>query len=73
MFEDCRDFLARERIRLLADRAIDVFLDVGANVGLVTLEVAGTRHRAPSALTPLHQTLLLLLDVPEAASARLAA
>ena len=42
-------------------------------ISLVTLDLAGTRHRAPSDLTPLHRTLLQLLDVPEAAYARLAA
>ena len=39
----------------------------------ISLVLAGTPHRAPSDLTPLHQTLLQLLDVPEAAYARLAA
>jgi hypothetical protein len=43
------------------------------SISLVTLVLAGTPHRAPSDLTPLHQTLLQLLDVPEAAYARLAA
>jgi hypothetical protein len=43
------------------------------SISLVTLVLAGTPHRAPSDLTSLHRTLLQLLDVPEAAYARLAA
>ena len=51
----------------------DNLLKALQTISLVTLELAGTRHRAPSALTPLHRTLLQLLEVPEAAYARLAA
>ena len=51
----------------------DNLLKALQTVSLVTLKLAGTRHRAPSALTPLHHTLLQLLDVPEGAYARLAA
>jgi hypothetical protein len=51
----------------------DNLLKALRTISLVTLELASTRHRAPSALTPLHRTLLHLLDVPEAAYARLAA
>jgi hypothetical protein len=51
----------------------DNLLKALQSISLVTLEFAGTRHRAPSALTPLHQTLLQLLDVPETAYAHLAA
>ena len=51
----------------------DNLLKALQTISLVTLELAGTRHRAPSALTPLHHTLLQLLDVPEGAYARLAA
>lgn len=40
---------------------------------LVTLEFDGVPHRAPSVSTPLHRTLLHLLDVSEATHARLAA
>jgi hypothetical protein len=39
---------------------------------LVRVQVAGGWHHAVSALTPLHQRLLLLLGVPEASYARLA-
>ena len=42
-------------------------------ISLVTLVLADTPHRAPSDLTPLHQTVLQLLDVPAAAYARLSA
>ncbi len=42
-------------------------------ISLVTFQVAGVRHRAPSDLTPLQRTLLRLLGVPEDAYARLAA
>src|SRR6266511_3154067 len=41
-------------------------------VALVRVQVAGGWHHAVSALTPLHQRLLLLLGVPEATYARLA-
>jgi hypothetical protein len=51
----------------------DNLLKALRTISLVTLELAGTRHRAPSDLTALHRTLLQLLDVPEAAYARLAA
>jgi transposase len=51
----------------------DNLLKALRTISLVTLDLAGTRHRAPSDLTPLHRTLLQLLDVPEAAYARLAA
>jgi transposase len=51
----------------------DNLLKALRTISLVTLELAGTRHRAPSALTPLHRTLLQLLNVPEDAYARLAA
>jgi hypothetical protein len=51
----------------------DTLLKALRSISLVTLDLAGTRHRAPSDLTPLHRTLLQLLDVPEAAYARLAA
>ena len=51
----------------------DNLLKALGTISLVTLELAGTRHRAPSALTPLHRTVLQLLNVPEAAYARLAA
>ena len=51
----------------------DNLLKAPRSISLVTLELAGTRHRAPSDLTALHRTLLHLLDVPEAAYARLAA
>ena len=51
----------------------DNLLTALRTISLVTLHLAGTRHRAPSDLTPLHRTLLQLLDVPEAAYARLAA
>ena len=51
----------------------DNLLKALSTISLVTLELAGTSHRAPSALTPLHRTLLQLLDVPEDAYARLAA
>jgi transposase len=51
----------------------DNLLKALQTISLVTLELAGIVHRAPSALTPLHRTLLQLLDVPEAAYARLAA
>jgi transposase len=51
----------------------DNLLNALRTISLVTLDLAGTRHRAPSDLTPLHRTLLHLLDVPEAAYARLAA
>ncbi len=51
----------------------DNLLKALQTISLVTVELAGTRHRAPSALTPLHRTLLKLLDVPEDAYARLVA
>ncbi len=51
----------------------DNLLKALQTISLVTLDLAGTRHQAPSALTPLHRTLLRLLDVPEVAYARLAA
>jgi hypothetical protein len=51
----------------------DNLLKALRTISLVTLDLAGTRHRAPSDLTPLHRTLLHLLDVPEAAYTRLAA
>jgi hypothetical protein len=51
----------------------DNLLKALQTISLVTLELAGTRHRAPSALTPLHQTLLQLLNVSADAYARLAA
>lgn len=49
----------------------DNLLKALRTISLVTLELAGTRHRAPSDLTALHRTLLQLLDVPQAAYARL--
>ena len=51
----------------------DNILKALRTISLVTLDLAGIRHRAPSDLTPLHRILLQLLDVPEAAYARLAA
>ena len=51
----------------------DNLLKALRTISLVTLDLADTRHRAPSALTPLHRTLLHLLDVPEDAYARLTA
>jgi hypothetical protein len=51
----------------------DNLLKALRTISLVTLDLAGTRHRAPSALTPLHRTVLHLLDVSEDAYARLAA
>jgi hypothetical protein len=51
----------------------DNLLKALRTISLVTLDFAGQRHRAPSALTPLHRTLLQLLNVPEDAYARLAA
>lgn len=51
----------------------DNLLKALQGISLVTLEFAGQRHRAPSDLTPLHQTVLQLLNVPEGAYARLAA
>ena len=42
-------------------------------IALARVQVAGDWHHAVSALTPLQQRLLLLLGVPEAAYARLAA
>ncbi len=51
----------------------DNLLKALRTISLVTLDLAGTQHRAPSALTPLHRTLLKLLDVPEETYARLAA
>jgi hypothetical protein len=51
----------------------DNLLKALRTISLVTLDLAVTRHRAPSTLTPLHRTLLQLLDVPEAAYARLTA
>lgn len=50
----------------------DNLLKALSTVSLVTVELAGVRHRAPSALTPLHRTLLQLLNVSEVAYARLA-
>lgn len=51
----------------------DNLLKALRTISLVTLELDDALHRAPSALTALHQTLLHLLDVPESAYARLAA
>lgn len=51
----------------------DNLLKALRTISLVTLELAGTPHRAPSALTPLHRSVLQLLNVPEDAYARLAA
>jgi transposase len=51
----------------------DNLLKALRTIALVTLELAGTRHQAASALTPLHRTLLHLLDVPEAAYAHVTA
>jgi transposase len=51
----------------------DNLLKALQTISLVTLELAGTRHRAPSALTPLHRTLFQLLNVSEDAYAQLAA
>ncbi|HEY3079069.1 MAG TPA: IS1634 family transposase [Chloroflexota bacterium] len=51
----------------------DNLLKALREISLVTFQFAGTRHRAPSDLTPLHRTLLRLLGVPEDAYARLAA
>jgi transposase len=51
----------------------DNLLKALRTISLVTLELAGTRHRVPSALTPLHRALLQLLNVSEDAYARLAA
>ena len=51
----------------------DNLLKALRTISLVTLEISGSWHRAPSALTPLHRTLLQLLTVPEDAYARLAA
>jgi hypothetical protein len=51
----------------------DNLLKALRTISLVTIDLAGTCHRAPSALTPLHQTLLKLLNVSEDAYARLAA
>jgi transposase len=51
----------------------DNLLKALRTISLVTLDLAGTPHRAPSALTPLHRTLLQLLNVSENAYARLAA
>lgn len=51
----------------------DNLLKALRTISLVTLDLAGTRHRAPSALTPLHRTLLQLLNVSEVAYARLVA
>lgn len=39
------------------------------DIALVYLDVAGVRHRVATQLTPLHQTLLRLVDVPETAYA----
>src|SRR5205823_5253109 len=44
----------------------DNLLKALSTISLVTLELAGTRHRPPVALTPLHRILLQFLDVPEA-------
>jgi Domain of unknown function (DUF4277)/Transposase DDE domain len=49
----------------------DNVLKALSNISLVTVGFAGVRHRAPSALTPLHRTLLQLLNVSEVAYARL--
>ena len=49
----------------------DNLLKALQTISLVTLDLAGTRHQAPSDLTPLHRILLQLLDVPETAYARL--
>jgi hypothetical protein len=51
----------------------DNLLKALRTIALVTLDLDGAPHRAPSALTALHQTLLRLLDVPDSAYARLAA
>jgi len=51
----------------------DNLLKALRTISLVTLALAGTHHRAPSTLTPLHRTLLHLLDVSEDAYARLVA
>ena len=51
----------------------DNLLKALRTISLVSLDLVGTHHRAPSALTPLHRTLLQLLAVPEDAYARLAA
>lgn len=50
----------------------DNLLKALREISLVTVQVAGLRHRAPSDLTPLQRTLLRLLGVPEDAYARLA-
>jgi transposase len=50
----------------------DNLLKALREISLVTFQVAGLRHRAPSDLTPLQRTLLRLLAVPEDAYARLA-
>ena len=51
----------------------DNLLKALSTISLVTLELAGRRHRAPSALTALHRTLLQLLSVSEATYACLTA
>ena len=43
----------------------DNLLKALRTISLMTLELDDALHRAPSALTALHQTLLHLLDVPE--------
>jgi hypothetical protein len=50
----------------------DNLLKALRTISLVTLELADTRHRAPSAFTPLHRTVLQLLNISEDAYARLA-
>lgn len=50
----------------------DNLLKALRSISLVRLEFAGSRHCAPSDLTPLQWTLLQLLNVPDAAYARLA-
>jgi len=50
----------------------DNLLKALSTISLVTLELAGIPHRAPSPLTPLHRTVLQLLNVSEATYAGLA-
>jgi hypothetical protein len=40
-----------------------------SDIALVAFDLAGVRHRAETRLTPLHQTLLRLVGVPETAYA----
>lgn len=51
----------------------DNLLKALRSISLVTFELDGTPHRAPSILTRLHRTVLQLLNVPEVTYARLAA